>query len=137
MTMTESDLADVRRMVADLAYHVLRLPEERPSVMPAVGRAALADLLHACDVLIPVLAGQHQLDTEATGLLATLRAHRRLLFLVLAELEPQEMPARTEAARDREAALAAKMAAGLIPRFYTDQEFDATLRAAWLGEPGE
>ncbi len=36
--------------------------------------------------------------------------------------------------KGQERAAEAKTAAGLIPRFYSDQGFEETLRAQWLGE---
>ncbi len=36
--------------------------------------------------------------------------------------------------KSKERAAEAKTAEGLIPRFYSDQGFEETLRAQWLGE---
>lgn len=130
----DSTLDDVRRMAVDLATNILRLPETRPSDLPPAAVAAVGDLLHACDLLIGGLAGHDARDMDIAALLAGLRAHRRLLFLVLAQVAPDLAAPRTEAAQEAERESAAKMASGLLPRFSTDQAFAETLRARWLGE---
>lgn len=132
--MPDSTLADVRRTLTTIAENILRLPELRPSQLPTAGKAAIGDLIRACDTLIAVLAGQAAQNPEAAELLSGARAQRRLLFLALAEAMPEQAAFWTEGYREQERIAAARAAAGLIPRFYDDQEFEETLRARWLGE---
>ncbi|HWE64524.1 MAG TPA: hypothetical protein VHB98_22645 [Chloroflexota bacterium] len=132
--MADSALNEVRRTLAEISESILQLPEVRPSQLPAAGTEAIAALIRACDVLIAALTAHPVRSPEADELLTGVRAQRRLLFLVLAEARPDQARFWTEEHRLKDPATDAKIAAGLIPRFYTDQEFEATLRAQWLGE---
>jgi hypothetical protein len=132
--MADSTLADARRMAAEIAANILRLPEVRPSQLPLEAVAATGDLLRACDALIDILAGQPTQPAEADTLLTSLRAHRRLLFLVLAEAAPEQAALQMEEIRDQDRTAEAKMAAGLIPRFFSDPHFEEALREQWLGD---
>jgi hypothetical protein len=134
--MPEAMLADIRHALADIAQSIMRLPESRPSSLPPVVREALGDLINACDLLIAALAGPDVGDPEAGALLTIARAHRRLLYLALAEAAPDRAAFWTEEYREQERATNIKIAAGLIPRFSNDDTFESTLRARWLGEAG-
>jgi hypothetical protein len=127
-------MADARRTLANISASIMRLPEARPTQLPPDGVAAIGDLIRACDLLISALLGHAAQNPEADELLMGIRAHRRLLFLALAEATPDQARFWTEEFTERERAADAKAAAGLIPRFYSDVEFEETLRAKWLGD---
>ena len=132
--MPDPALADFHRTLATVSEHILRLPEQRPSQLPATGAAALVELIRACDTLIAALAALAAQSPEAAELLGGARAQRRLLYLALAEAAPEQAPFWTEAYREQQRVAAERAAAGLIPRFYSDGGFEEAFRARWLGE---
>jgi hypothetical protein len=132
--MTDSTLADARAMVTSIAKSVLRLPESRPSQFTPAWTSAIGDLLRACDSLVLALTGSAVQDPEVDGLLADIRAYRRLLFLVIAEADPDQAAFWTEAYRESERTAEAQTAAGQLPRYFSDQESESSLRARWLGD---
>ncbi len=132
--MPDPNVADIRTMLDAILKSVLRLPESRPSQFAPEWTSAIGDLIRACDSLIQALLGLDVQSPEADELLGAVRAHRRLLFLAIAEADPDQVAFWTEAYRESERTAEAHMAAGQTPRFFTDQEFESSLRAQWLGE---
>lgn len=130
--MPDSALADVRRTLAAITESIASLPEVRPSQLPAPVVEAIGDLIHACDGLSTAMAGDTTED--AAVILASVRAYRRLLWLTLAEAMPEQAGFWTDDYIQAERAAEARAAAGLIPRFYRDPDFEARVRAQWLGE---
>ena len=135
--MPDSILNDIRRTLAEIASSIALLPETLPSQLPPEATQAIGALIRACDALIAALGPRAGQEAEAEAMLAVARAHRRLLFLALAGADPEHAAPWTEEQRINAPAVAAKVAAGLIPRFYADQHFAETLRAQWLGEQKE
>jgi len=132
--MTDSTLADIRTMLATISTSILRLPESRPSQLTPEWTSAIADLLRACDSLVVALTGYAVQGPEVDELLGVLRAYRRLLFLAIAEADPDQAAIWTEAYRESERTAETQTAAGLLPRTFGDQRSEDSLRARWLGD---
>ncbi len=132
--MTDSTLADISAMLAAIGTSVLRLPESRPSQFGTEWTSAIGDLLRACDSLIHALTGRGEQESGADHLLAEARAYRRLLFLAIAEADPDQAVFWTEAYKESERVSEAQTAAGLHPRYFADQQAESDLRARWLGD---
>jgi hypothetical protein len=132
--MPDPGLTDIQNTLDAISKSVLRLPESRPSQFAPEWVSAIGDLIRACDALALALAGYDTQSSQADALLAAVRAQRRLLFLVIAEADPDQAEFWTEEYRESERTAEAHMAAGQAPRFFTDQEFESSLRARWLGE---
>ncbi len=87
---TAITIVDARVTIAEVAKQVMSLTEGRPSELRREELAVRGPLIRATDGLIERLAPGAADDPEAGEVLVLARALRRLLFLVMAEVNPDQ-----------------------------------------------
>ena len=127
--MTSRSLVDARVTIAKVAKQVVALTESRPSELLREEWAVLDPLIRTTDGLIERLAPGAEVDPEAGVLLMLARALRRLLFLVMAEVNPDQAWFWTEEWQAGEREADADIAAGRTTFHASSEEFLAALES--------
>lgn len=127
--MAEPSVAESRGTLAEVARGVLTLVEDGLSASPSLVEK-LGQLIRASDDQIARMALASMDDLERQELVAIARALRRVLYLLLADATPEQAWFWTEEWQAGERAVDARLARSAEERPYTEQEFDAALRAA-------
>jgi hypothetical protein len=126
--MAASTAAEARSTIACLARDVLKLAAKRPAPALPGSIDELARLIrHADDGLERLRA--HDDDPEVQELLTIAQAQRHLLYLLMADVNPEQAWFWTESWQAGERAADADFAAGRSTFYASDDEFRAALKA--------
>lgn len=127
--MAESSVAASRGTLAEVARGVLTLVEDRQFARSPLLIERLGQLIRASDDQIARTALGPMDDPEQKELLTIARALRRALYLLMADANPDQAWFWTEEWQAGERAVDARLAVRTGERPYTEDEFDAALRA--------